>query len=248
MSHHHPHSTSHPRVASAAASARRTRGRNRARLLLARAFAITALGAVAFAGGCNILGPAIYLIEGPPRTPAAHEIADRPTVVFFDDRKNLISRFELRSIAGDQAAKTLLTAKVVTTTISSRDALNLVRKQETEKNLMPIDSIGRAVGAEQIIYVKMIVFVLSPDGVTPRPFAGCEVRLIDCVEKIKLFPIDDSEQGRYVEATLDQVDLELYRSLSGQRQIEDELARELGIAVAKLFFEHETNELGGNLR
>lgn len=248
MSHHDPLSTLDDRLSRGSIAPRGPRARGRARLALARALGVLALGTVAFAGGCNILGPAIYLIEGPPRTPAVFEIADRPTVVFFDDRKNLISRFELRSIAGDAAAKALMNAEAVTTTISSRDALNLVRKQETEKNLMPIDSIGRAVGAEQIIYVKMIAFVLSPDGVTPRPFAGCEVRLIDCVEKIKLFPIDDSEQGRYVEATVDRVEPELYRSLSGQRQIEDDLARELGIAVAKLFFEHETNELGGNLR
>ena len=54
--------------------------------------------------------------------------------------------------------------------------------------------------------------------------------------------------ARYVEATTLEVNEDLYRSMSSRRALEEKLALELGERIAKLFYEHETKELGGNLR
>lgn len=219
------------------------------RLIVARALLVALLGGAAIgAVGCNLAGPTLYVLSGPPKTPAAYELADRPTVVFVDDRRNALPRFELRGVICDEAIQTLMEAKVVTRGIDSREVLNLVRKQDTDKDLMPIDAIGKAAGAEQIIYVRLSAFLITPDGYTPRPVAGAEVRVIDVVSRERIFPAPDQEPARYLEASLDPVSIEAYQSSGSRRQIEDTLARQLGREVAELFFDHDRKEIGRNLK
>ncbi len=226
---------------------RRDRSISWRRFRAARAGLAVALLALGFVpASCNIAGPALYLIQGPPKTPAAFMLPDKPTVVFVDDRRNVLPRYELRAAIGDQAAEELLTNKVVDKTFSSRELMNMVRKQDTDKDLTAIDAIGRAAGADQIIYVKIVAWALTPDGYTPRPTAGAEVRVFDCVNRVKLFPVDD-ERGRYVEGFVVLDNSELYKSTATRRKLEDALAAQLGTDVAKLFYEHETNELGDSL-
>ena len=220
-------------------------GSARASLAQAALAALLAAAGIA-ASGCNIAAPALYLIHGPPRTPAAFELPNKPTVVFVDDRRNVLPRYELRAVAGDETAQRLISAKIVDKTFSSRELMNMVRKQDTDKDLTAIDAIGRAAGADQIIYVKIVAWALTPDGYTPRPTAGAEVRVLDCVNRVKIFPVDE-ESGRYVEASLKLDNTELYSSTANRRKLEDALATQLGIDVAKLFFDHETNELGSTL-
>lgn len=206
------------------------------------------LASAALANGCNLAGPALYVLQGPPKTPAAHELADKPTVVFVDDRRNALPRYELRGVICDEAIETLMKKGVVTNGVDSREVLNLVRKQDTDKKLMAVDAIGKAAGAEQVIYVRIIAFHITPDGYTPRPVAGAEVRVVDVTNRERVFPGPDEEAARYLEATLDPVAIEKYQSSASRRQIEDLLAKELGKSVAELFFDHERNELGENLK
>ncbi|MFO0874854.1 MAG: hypothetical protein U0575_12910 [Phycisphaerales bacterium] len=215
---------------------------------LARASLAAALSALALvAVACNIVTPAVYLLDGPPKTPAAFILPDLPTVAFVDDRKNILPRFDLRGTIGDETSRVLLEKKVVQKTFSSRELLNLVRKQDTDKDLMPMDAIGRAAGADQIIYIRIVTWQLTPDGYTPRPVAGADVRVIDCVNRTRIFPTG-AEESRYVEATTGEVSTELYGSNATRRKLEDLLAKQLGLEIAKLFYEHETKELGGQLR
>ncbi|HMN95513.1 MAG TPA: hypothetical protein PKC43_04745 [Phycisphaerales bacterium] len=212
------------------------------------ALVLTASLAGLLPAGCNIVGPVLYVIEGPPKTPAAYRLQNVPTVVFVDDRANIMPRFDLRASIGDEASAVIMKHGGVTTVLSNRDILALARRQDTDKELMPMDALGRAAGADQLIYVRIVGFALTPDGQTPRPVAGAEVRVIDCVARTKAFPSEQNEKGRYVEATLKHATPDAYGSSGSRRQLEDALARKLGDAVAKLFYEYETRELGGNLR
>lgn len=227
---------------------RRTNGRpagsSLARISLA---GVAMLGCIA-ASACNIVGPAVYILEGPPKTPAAHRLANVPTVVFVDDRQNIMPRFDLRATVGDEASSVIMASAGVTTVLSNRDILGLARRQDSDKELMPMDALGRAAGADQVIYVRIVAFALTPDGVTPQPVAGAEVRVIDCVNRAKVFPSDGQEKGRYIEASLRHVTPDSYQSTGSRRQLEDMLARKLGDAVGRLFYDYETRELGGNLR
>jgi len=205
------------------------------------------VGALAVAG-CNIVAPIAYAIEGPGKISAQHKLADLPTVVFVDDRKNVMTRTVLRSTLGDTAAETLMRKKVLTRTISTSDAVAVARRQETERALMPMDAIGRAVGAEQVIYVNMVSFGLTTDGYNPRPTAVAEVRVIDVNERVRTFPPEGLEGGRVVEAMLREIDPDTLRTQATRRAVEDRLATALGVEIARLFFEYERVNLGEHLR
>jgi hypothetical protein len=137
--------------------------------------------------------------------------------------------------------------KIVTRTISPHDAMSLASRHDTHKNVMPVDALGRAVGAEQIVYVEMLVFQDS-EGQVPRPVAACRVRVIDVENRERLFPPPDAERPfRVLEVRMREVNPDLYRSRATRYQISESLANELGDRIAKLFYKHE-RDLGGRLQ
>ena len=200
---------------------------------------------------CNIVGPVAYLALGPPKVEAQFLLVDRPTLVFVDDRNNAIplNASRIRRAIADKASTDLMAKEILTKTISPRDAMALTRQRDRNDRLLPIEAIGEIVDAEQVIYVEMISFVGSPDGVTPRATAVCRVKVIDVANRTRVFPAPDApEPWQLVSATTRAIDLELYRTPAGRRQIEQMLAEQLGDRVAKLFYKHVPDELGSRLQ
>lgn len=218
--------------------------------LLACLVALVALSALS---ACNILGPVAFLTMGEEKKPAMYTLEDRPTVVFVDDRANVIGRTSTRRMIGEQITRDLIAQELVNEAISSRDAIRLAR-QETDDAPMPIDEIGRQLGAEQVIYVEVLRFQSMEDAYTLRPTASCRVRVIDVANRRRLFPDPDapetmaSDVGHTVNVTMREVSEELYRSPSGIRQLEESLAVTLGSDVARLFYKHVPRELGSSLQ
>ncbi len=212
------------------------------------------LGLVAAAGAalssCNILKPAAYIIGGQDKVDAQYALPDRPTVVFVDDPENILPHRYLRRIIGDKVAQDLMVRKLVTTTISSADAL-AVASRESYGQKMAIDAIGRAVGAEQVVFVDMKAFSLSPEGFTPRPSGVCHIKVIDVENRERLFPTaDDGMRGAAsypVQVAMREVSLERYRTTSSRRQISEQLANEIADQITKVFYRHVPRELGRNL-
>jgi hypothetical protein len=218
-----------------------------------RTRALTSLIALVLltAAGCNIVAPIAYIIEGPPKVPAEYTLLDRPTVVFVDDRGSVIpanARAIRRSIA-DKVSEELMVRKLVTVTISPRDAMALASARDKHGELMAIDEIGREVGAEQILYIEMISFALTPDGVIPKPTAVCQVRLIDTQERARLYPQGDDggQVARTLQASLPELDPTTFNSAASRLKIYEALADVTGDQITKLFYEHEKKELGGQL-
>src|SRR5690606_10477778 len=121
---------------------------------------VTLLALAAFAAtvvnGCNIVAPAVYFIEGPPKAEAQHILADVRTVVFIDDRSNVVNPVSLRRVIADQVSQRLMMEKALSRTISPQDTINLARTMERNNRIMSIEEIGKAVGAEQVIYIEML--------------------------------------------------------------------------------------------
>lgn len=205
---------------------------------------IAALALAALAQGCNIVTPAAYIIEGPPSNDAQYTLPDRKVVVFVDDRKNLLSRTQLRTIIGDKVASDLLAKSLVPDAVASRDALAVARRDESAGKPLSTAEIGEKVGAEVVIYVKVTSFNIAEPGGTPRPNATAQVRVIDASNRARLFPSDPEDPGAEVPSTMREVSMDLYNSMSGRRSVEEQLASNLGDRVAKLFYKHEKNELG----
>ena len=205
------------------------------------------VGLLFLAAGCNYLVPAAYIIDGPPSIDAKYDLPDRKTVVFVDDRTNILSRTQLRAVIGDKVAADLMKQGLITETIASRDALAMARKDETVDKPMPISEIGQRVGADMIIYVQIRDFKLADPGGDSLPSASASVKVIDVSGRSRLFPAPSELTGEPVATDMREVSADLYQSTSGRRQVEDLLAAEIGSEVAKLFYKHERKELGKNL-
>ncbi len=200
-----------------------------------------------FLVSCNYLVPASYIIDGPPSIDAQYTLPDRKTVVFVDDRTNILSRTQLRAVIGDKVSTVLMKQGLVTDTIATRDAIAIARKDETVDKPIPISEIGQRVGADTIIYVQIEDFALSAPGGIARPSAQATVKVIDVSGRSRLYPAPSELKGQPVSTSMREVSEDLYQSTAGRRQIEDILAAEIGAEVAKLFYKHEVTELGKNL-
>ncbi len=199
---------------------------------------------------CNYLGPAAYLTMGQPKAAAQYELIDRSTVVFVDDRMNAIpiNSSRVRRAIADKVTMQLMTEEVLTTTVAARDAMVTARNRDRDGSLLSIEAIGEAVGAEQVIYVEMTSFRGSPDGFTPRATGSVTVKVVDAVNKARLFPPPDADKPAVVVYVVTQpFDIELFKTSQGRSQIETILAELLGDRIAKLFYPHIPDEIGSRL-
>lgn len=220
------------------------------RAVIARVLLGVAALAAAAAGGCNILGPAFTILHGPPKIPPQYVPQDRPAVVFVDDRANVLklSAAAIRKEIGESATTELLRQKVFTRMIDAGDAIAYSRAQDRHAKLVPIDVLGREVGAELLIYVELSLFAETPDGVTPRPVASASVKVYDVVNRERLFPDpDEGSGGATVNANLGEYDPQLLNSQATRMQLHRALAVELGVSISKLFYEHQVYEFGDRL-
>lgn len=220
----------------------------RCRSVALRALAIVCIAAFGMMDGCNYVTPIAYIVGGPPHEDALYTLADVPTVVYIDDRQNVVNPVSLRRAIADSAGENLMDHNCVKTTISGQDAMTIVAQNERNSKIMSIEDIGKAVGAKQVVYVEMQVFSDTPDGVTPRPTAQCQVRVIDVDARERVFPAEDApEKTHGVQASLQIVDIEQLKNPSTRLQLMQSLGKETGLSIAKLFYKHEARQLGGNL-
>jgi hypothetical protein len=196
---------------------------------------------------CNYVAGAAYIIGGQDEKPAEFELADRPTLVFVDDRVPVIKRKALQAAIGEKVSTDLMTEKKLSRTISPADAIALARQRDKHGNLMTIETVGESVGAEQVIYVQILAFNLSPDNITPKPMAAAAVRVIDVVSKQRLFPgVESNQPDRVVQVSSD-ASTSQYGSEADRRKLEDALAQKLGWEIGRLFYEHIPNEVGSRI-
>lgn len=196
---------------------------------------------------CNIASTVAYVTAPNPVTEAEYELKDTSTVVFIDDRRNWVSPVRLRRIIGDTASEGLLKEELVTDVISPRDATAAARQLDRGARPAGIDRVGELVGAKQIIYVEMVGFSLTQDGMTPEPYAACRVRVIDLNEEKRMFPPVEDSNSRLVEVSLPGTKSQGMTDSRQRQKLGELLAQETGRQVAMLFYEHSQPAVGANL-
>ncbi len=196
------------------------------------------LGAGALAG-CNIAGPALYLLHGPEKIPRVFELdKDRPTVIFIDDRAMNIQRTPTRERIAAAAERALLDHGAVTRIIDSRAAAAVVTNEPRGK-LMAISEIGRKVGAEVVIYVTPDSFALSADGQTFAPSAQLRVKILDAVADKRVWPEDRKGHLLTVSASTRQGTTP--SEAAEVREAEDKFAELVGLRLAQMFYSREAD-------
>jgi hypothetical protein len=205
------------------------------------------LGALALsAGGCNIVGPAMILIEGPGEVEAAYKLdPTKKTVIFVDDPANKIAQRRIRSQIGSVAQDTLLQKKLVREgyMIDARSALAVADRgiengSGTGSKLLSVTEIGEAVGAEVVIYVLITRFDVVSDSPDFAPISTIEVKIFDVTTHSRLWPAG-AEQGYRTDFSKRTSKIDQVRSRSGALQAQSDLARLTGLGLAQMFYDVE---------
>jgi hypothetical protein len=193
----------------------------------------------AFLAGCNIVGPVVAIVHGPPKVAPAYRLdRKRTTVVFIDDRGNLMPRRALVVHAAKAAQDALLERRVLEDMISADSALAVVAAADASGKLIDIPEIGRRLGADVVIYAVVDRFSLTPDGVVYQPTAVVRVKVIDVAEEKRLWP-EEKREGQTLTLVVPPRTEPLPSTTSGVQHAELDAADLLGRAIAQLFYEHE---------
>ncbi len=221
----------------------------RNRTVAARLAAAAALGAAAAcAPGCNIAAPVFFLVHGPPKVPAVYELdSERPTVIFIDDRGNTIPRRSLRNVIVQEAEALILEQGVIDKEklIAGRAAMQ-ISLIERHGELKSIDQIGQSVGAEVVIYVKMLEWKLSQDGSAVSPSAKALVKIIDATDGSRIYPPADTD-GHPLTVAAPKTAQTAPETTAEINELHVGLAHLTGRQLARMFFTHERDGFEGSL-
>ncbi len=191
-------------------------------------------------GGCNIVAPVAMVIEGPPTVPAVYELdPERPTVIFIDDRHNVLPKRSLRSDIAQVTERVFLDSEIVLpgNLIDHRSAMRVASRENPDQPLSIVE-VGRMVGAEVVIYISFRDFMITRDRVSVHPLCNAEVMIFDTVQNTKMLP---PGEGAYTMRTSLPPKTSPFpsMSISERSEVERELAAGIGLRLARLFFEYE---------
>lgn len=161
-----------------------------ARPLLRRVAAGLALSLLLAAGGCQGAAALIAVISGPDVIPARFVLPDKTTVVMVDDPQHFFDNPSLGRQIGTTAVHymQLNEALIESTFIEPREVARLERRLARDWAATPIDDIGRELGADQVIYAKVINVSAEIEGTLYRPSATLEVKVISSSDGTRLWP------------------------------------------------------------
>ncbi len=142
--------------------------------------------------GCNVIGAVHYAAVGPPRQPALFELKQVPTVV-------LVENYEAPSVGildSDRLAMLLTRELQNNTTIElvpSERVAQLREQQRQAFSRMRISEIGKAVGAEQVIYVNLVRSEVEQTAGLLKASVAARVKVVDATSGRLLWPPDSAE-------------------------------------------------------
>lgn len=203
---------------------------------LRRCISVAMFGATLGLAGCNYVGAAYVLVKGPEKKPRAFTLEkERPTVIFVDDRANVLARRTYRAQIAKVAQETLLKEGILTNVIDTSAAMQAALRESSGEPL-DITTLGRQVQAEIVIYVTMDSFVLTGDGQTYSPQAKAHVKVIDTKLAKRVFPLEKKE-GHPIAVTLKLATGTVPEAGTAQLNALSALADETGLEVAEVFFD-----------
>jgi len=194
---------------------------------------------------CNIASVVHYVSSPDPSQEARFVLPNVRTVVFVDDRKNVMHPTRLRRVLAERITNDLLQNDTLTTMISPRDIMRVSASIDRYGEPVPMSELAKSVDAQTLIYVEIAGFSLTSDGHTAKPVANCNVKVLNVVERTRAFPV--AEEYFPVRAVVTNIAPSRLSGTGEIRKLSEELVSNLGEAVAKLFYEHYTGRLGENI-
>jgi len=190
-------------------------------------------------GGCNAVGAAVYKINGPPDNPAKYTPAKTPMLV-------LVENYQQQTAASPQAdilARDLfglLDAHSVAPMIPPEKLQELRDEKPVEFPTMPINKIGQAAGASQVLYVQLAggeTHAVS-GGEGYQGVASATVKIIDAATGDTIWP-HDADHGYPVSAST-KMGIDAVQSPAAlQHKLYTQLADEIG----RLFYKWKPDDM-----
>lgn len=220
------------------------KNRTRSRTDLARRAASTvALGAAVLLApaiaGCNIVGPAFFLVHGPGTVDAAHELdRERTTVIFIDDPANKVGRRRYRSIIAETAQDIMLQKKIVVEgkMIDGRSAITYAATA-TADDPHSLQDIGEALRADVVIYALVSEFNISGLGGDASPSVTMHVKVFDAAAGERAWPAEP--EGYRLNLRMPAAPSTVGATQAERRETEETLAQFAGLGLAQLFYDVE---------
>lgn len=193
-------------------------------------------------GGCNIAGPALWLVSD-DRTPAVYQLdPKKSTVIIVDDRNSVLPSRAARKKLCESAEKALLEAKVLTADLIASESAESIMVADRFSKPKSVTAIGRALGAEQVIWVTVDEFTLSPDNAMYQPTATARVKIIDAANDKRLFPEGETSEGHVLNISIRTRTTEIPRNQADRLQAQLDLADRVGLRVSEMFFKSKPRE------
>jgi hypothetical protein len=197
--------------------------------------------------GCEAIGLAAMAIV-PPTKPAVYTIANRPTLIIVDDPKGLLRDPQLGLRAAARCAEVLQTEKIVTAFIDNKKLTELAAELGDKYAKTSPYTIGKRLGAQQVILINVFAASVSPEPALMRPAAELGVKIFDVDAKERLFPpsskatgVPDSTgtDGFYIHKVAMRFKVTEANPQRVYAIAFEKLAEEIGEGTALLFFEHD---------
>jgi len=219
--------------------------------------------------GCAEPGFVAYVVTGPPKIEAVHTLDPATTLVIVDDPDNQLGDPNHAAVVGANVGFHLVKNEAIDETLLiTQDRLSAYAGLQGDAyHATPIDQVGKALGAKQVVYVSIRSVDLSSKNTYYEPTAKISVKVIDSETGEKLFPLpkdkdampDVAIASSEVEGLIDTAEADQPTAGHGMvvqmdRQTLDDnrrtvlsmmartLAEQCGLEVAQLFYKHTSPE------
>jgi hypothetical protein len=193
-----------------------------------------------FLQGCTALGVAAYKLHGPPKVPAEYVPQQRPMLVLVENYQHQSSVHAHADLLGRMLVKELEARKIAP--LVSLDRLQALRDARPDAfRTMSMSSIGRAVGAEQVLYVQLrnsdVAPVAGGDALTGQTSAS--VKVVDVATGDTLWPTDATVETGYPVAAASQLGT---RNGGNVQDVRQRMYVDLSHQIARLFYKWQPDE------
>ncbi|MEO0965442.1 MAG: hypothetical protein AAFY08_10010 [Planctomycetota bacterium] len=222
--------------------------------LVAAALGLTTLG---MQSGCEGVAAAAVVFRDTD-VKAVYTLPDRSMAVLVDDPKN-----QLRDVNGAGRVLANITYHLhqnrkkaglseSTEIFGVSDVRALQREVGPEAfAAMPIDEIGRELGAEMVLYAEVLSAGARVAGGLYKPNAVVEVKLVNAEDGRRIWPNPGTSMSGpgpgYVKTIEEEYEASAITDRSVEFQMMRRLAEEAGKEIAQLFYKHRGKEPGDML-
>ena len=180
------------------------------------------------AAGCTVGGTVLHTLFGPPDVDAKYEPQRRPTLVLVENYQDQ----DASAVDGDQVARSVGDALHTHAEIEVVDpdkVAPLRTEHPADFREMSIPTVGRAVGAEQVVYVNLIESetTADPTGAAVHASATARVRVVDVKTGTVLWPTGQPK-GWELSAKMDYDRVDSSKGSGMRTELISKLSEEIG--------------------